>query len=473
VSERPPLRFWDLALYTVAMTLSIRWIATAAAAGPAAVPMWLLAMLGFMAPLCLATAELTGRFPGEGGLYGWTRETMGPFLGFLCGWLYWTCNLPFFAGLLYFILEALTGAAGPRALDWVKDPLIFATLASALAFGVGGLHLLGLGAGKWLASFGAVAGCALLAILIAAGLSLAIAHGPATEFARATWTPPLDANGAALWATMVFAFGGPEALAFLRGDVQGGTRQILRVLAVVGVVLALAYMSGTLAMLAILKPEQASRLSGVPDALRLALSRLGLGGLAPVALLLLSLSMLGGYSAWFGVAARLPFVIGVDHYFPAAFGRRNAKTGAPTVAIVVQVVAVVALVVLSQAGASVKAAYDFLVSMTVLSYTLPFVFLFVVYLRLQGRPAGEAWTMPGGAAVGRLVGSIGLVATLTAIACTMVPSPDAADKVGAVVKLLEAAAVLIAAGAVIYAVAVWRARRGGGDEAVSVGAAPP
>ena len=458
-AARPPLRFSDLALYGVAMTLSIRWIATAAAAGPASLPIWVLAVLGFMAPLVVATAELTGRFPGEGGLYGWTRETMGPFAGFVCGWLYWTCNLPFFSGLLYFILNALAAAAGPRAVEAVGDPFVFAALACAIAVAVGALHSLGLGAGKWLASFGAAAGFALLALLILAGVILAMRNAPATNFATASYAPPVTADGAALWATMVFAFGGPEALAFLRGDVEGGTRQILRVLAVVGAVLAVAYIAGTMAMLSILQPAEASRLSGVPDALRLALSRLGLGGLAPAALLLLGLSVLGGYSAWFGVAARLPFVIGVDRYLPAAFARRDARTGAPTTAILVQVIAVVALVLLSQAGATVKGAYDFLVSMSVLSYTLPFVFLFIVYLSVQGRPAANAWTTPGGAGFARIVGVVGLAVTLSAIACTLVPSPDAADKLGAVVKLVVASAVLIGSGVAIYASAVGRARR--------------
>ena len=446
-----PLRFADLALYAVATSFSIRWIATAAAAGPASLPLWLLAAAGFMAPLVIATAELTCRFPGDGGIYGWTRETLGPFAGFQCGWLYWTCNLPFFSGLLYFIVNVLAEAAGPAAVRMVKDPLVFAALASALAATIGVLQLLGLGTGKWLVNFGAAATCVLLTVVIAAAGALAIAHGPATHFAKASYAPPLDADGAALWATMMFAFGGPEALAFLRGDVRGGTRQILRVLAAVGVMQTAAFMAGTVAILVILRPDEASRLSGVPDALRLSLSRLGLGGLAPATLFLLALGFLGSYSAWFGVAARLPFAIGVDRYLPAAFGRRSPRTGAPTTAILVQTVAVIVLVALSQAGSSVKGAYDFLVSMGVLSYTIPFVALFVVYLMVQVRAApADAWTAPGGAGVARAIGAVGLAVTLSAIACTLVPSPDAADKVGAVVKLVVATAVLIGAGVVVY-----------------------
>src|SRR5258708_28940439 len=103
------------------MGFSIRWLPYAAAAGPASLTMWLAAVAGFMIPLVIATAELVGRFPGEGGLYGWARETLGPFVGFLTRSLYWTSNLPFFSGLLYFILNTLGPAPRPGAPPALAD----------------------------------------------------------------------------------------------------------------------------------------------------------------------------------------------------------------------------------------------------------------------------------------------------------------------------------------------------------------
>ena len=450
-ASRRSLGFLDLFLYAAAMAFSLRWIATAAAAGPGSLFPWLAAVVGFMTPLVIATAELTGRFEGDGGLYLWTRESLGPFWGFLTGWLYWTCNLPFFSGLLYFIVGALAQAAGPAGRALVGEPVLFAAVAMAIAGLVGLAHRLGLGVGKWLSDIGSIATFAILALLIALA-ALALATGrPATDFAHASYAVPFNGDGAALWATMVFAFGGPEALAFLRAEARGGMSQILKVLALIGLAAVAAYIAGSFAILAVVPVGEASRLTGVGDAIVAGLARAGLARLAPLALVVLAVSMLGGYSAWFGVAARLPLAVGVDRYLPAVFAKRDLRTGAPVAAIWTQIAAVLGLVVLGQAGASVKAAYDFLVAMSVLSYTLPFVFLFLVYLRVQSRPPPkEVWSTPGGARVARLVGVIGLVVTGSAIACTLVPSPSSARPLADLAKLLIASMVLIGVGVGLY-----------------------
>lgn len=450
------LGFLDLFLYAAAMATSIRWISSAAATGPSSLPLWIIAIVFFSGPLILATAEMTTRFEGEGGVYTWTGRVFGPFWGFLCGWLYWTCNLPFFAGMLVFMLNLLGLALGQEGRTLLAQPSAVMTASVALAGAVGALHYFGLGSGKWLSNLGAVANLVLILVLVAVAVAVAARRGPATDFAQASYSLPWNANGAILWATMVFGVGGSEGLAFLRNDVRGGMKTILRVLALVAVVQVFYFVGGTGAMLAVLTPEGATRLSGLPDALNLGLAELGLGAFAPLALLFGFLCTLGSYSAWFGVSARLPFAAGLDAYLPPAFGRRDPRTGAPVASIAVQTVVVIAIVVLSQAGDTLKGAYDFLVSMSVLSYTFPFVFLFLVHLALQwrgGEAPPDAWRIPGGRPVAKLVGAIGLAATLIAVACTIVPSPDSADPGAEIVKMLVASAVLVFSGVVFFLMA--------------------
>jgi len=459
VTDTPrALGFGDLFFYAAAVALSIRWISVAAAAGPASLPLWVVAVVVFSGPLIVATAELTGWFSHEGGVYAWTAAAFGPFWGFLCGWLYWASNLPFFSGVLVFMLNLAALAAGPAGRPLLDHPWLFTGLAVALSIVVGALHYVGLGTGKWLSNIGGVSNFVLVALVALVALGVLARRGSATDFAHAGYAPPLGANGAILWATMVFGVGGPEALAFLRNEVRGGMRTIMAVLATVAAVQIGFYLAGTGAILAILTPADATRLSGLPDAVIGGLKELGLGPLAPLVLIAAFLCSLGSYSAWFGVAARLPFAAGIDAVLPASFGRRDPKTGAPVVSIAAQTIIVAAIVLISQAGATLKAGYDFLVAMATLSYTLPFLFLFAVFLVVQFRaPPDGIWRAPGGRAGALAIGAVGMGATVVAVLCTLVPSPDAPDQLGAALKLVFASAVLNLSGVVFYVVAKRRA----------------
>jgi amino acid transporter len=449
------LGFADLFFYAASTSLSIRWISVAAAAGPASLWIWVLAVVVFSGPLIMATAELTSRFPGEGGVYDWTAEAFGPFWGFLCGWLYWVCNLPFFSAMLVFMLNLLALAIGRPGKALLGSPWLFTSAAVALSLVVGALHYLGMGTGKWLSNVGGAANFVLVALLAAVAALVLGRQAPATDFTRAGYAPPLDADGAILWATMVFGVGGTEALAFLRNDVRGGMPTILGVLACVALVQIAFYLTGTAALLAILSPAAATRLSGLPDALIAGLKALGLGAAAPLALVGGFLCLLGSYSAWFGVAARLPFAAGIDAVLPRAFGRRHPRSGAPVVSIAVQTIVVALIVVLSQAGETLKATYDFLVAMSVLSYTLPFLFLFAVFLKA---PRGR---------VSLSVGLVGMAATVVAVLCTLVPSPDARNQLFEAAKLVFASAMLIVSGVLAYLLATGGRIRGYGRSAPS------
>jgi len=459
VMQTRALGFVDLLLYGAALNFGIRWLATAAAAGPASLPIWLVAAVGFLAPLSIASAELAGRFPGEGGPYAWTRAALGPFWGFLCGWLYWACNLPFFSGVIFFIVNVAASALGSRAEAAIAHEGVVLAAAVAIALTPALLHAFGLGLGKWLPAFGAAAGLALLGALVGIGALIAVRDGPSTDFAHASFAPPLNGDGAILWGTIVFAFGGAEAIVLLHTETKGGMRAVMRALIAIGAILVAAYAAGTAAMLTIFPASEATRLSGLPEAIKIGFQRVGFGGLGPVALALLAVSLLGSYAAWFGVAARLPFAVGADQMAPAAFGRRDQRTGAPTAAIVLQTAIVLILVVVSRSGATLAAAYDFLVAMGNLSYTAPFLLLFVAYLASLRQPApAGAWTAPGGRAGARVIGWTGAIVAASAILCSIAPSPAAADPIGATIKLLIATAAMIGSGVAVYMFAARRPR---------------
>ena len=73
----------DLTLFAIASIVGVRWIASAAHAGPGSILLWLLAAVLFLVPLSIAVAALTARDPGAGGMYLWSRRDFGQFHGFL------------------------------------------------------------------------------------------------------------------------------------------------------------------------------------------------------------------------------------------------------------------------------------------------------------------------------------------------------------------------------------------------------
>jgi hypothetical protein len=90
----------------------------------------------------------------------------------------------------------------------LQNQALFMAFALLISIAVAAMHLMGRSMGKWISNFGAAAAVGVLLILIAAGVSLALKPGrPATDFIHASYAPPLTADGAILWGTMVFASG--------------------------------------------------------------------------------------------------------------------------------------------------------------------------------------------------------------------------------------------------------------------------
>src|SRR5215475_6898610 len=94
------LKLNDLVLMNLVAVLGLRHLATSAKAGPVTLVLWVLAAIFFFVPQGLVVMELSSRFPNVGGIYDWTKRTLGEGHGFLCGWCYWIHNVLYYPSLL-------------------------------------------------------------------------------------------------------------------------------------------------------------------------------------------------------------------------------------------------------------------------------------------------------------------------------------------------------------------------------------
>ncbi len=458
-SLRRVLRVRDLVFFNVTAVLGLRWVATAAAAGPSALLIWVLAALCLFVPLAFTVIELSSRYPEEGGIYVWTRRAFGDFAGFITGWTYWGSNLSYLPGLLYFTASTALYIFGSRYAHLQDSGVYFIAIALLGLAIAAAMNIVGLEVGKWLSTIGAFGSWIAMILLIVFGFIAWARFGSATPITAHSLLPATGLREMVFWSTIAFAFTGLEAGSFLGEEIVDPRRSIRRAVWIAGLSIAVIYLLGTLAILLALPQADVTGLAGIMDALTATGSRIGLTGLAPIAAVLIVLSTLGGVGVWLAAPARLPFVAGIDNYLPRAFGRLHPKYGTPYIALLLQAGVAALCAILGQAGETPKQAYNVLVSLGVVSFFLPYIAMFAAMIRLQREPAGpEVVRPPGGRPTAILLGWTGLATSVTAVVLACIPPPDEADGRRYVIKVVGLSALLVASGVAAWMVGSARKR---------------
>jgi amino acid transporter len=453
---RRVLGFRDLLLYYVVTGFSLRWVAVAAGAGPSALVIWVIAALGFFVPLVFTVLELSSRYPEEGGVYVWSKRAFGPFAAFITGWTYWGSNLPYLPGLLYFAAANALFIGGPSWQSLASNSYYFIAVAmTGLTLAVA-MNVVGLNVGKWLNNVGAVAGWIPAMLLIGLGAVAWTRFGSATEMQPAAFVPSTSLKDIIFWSTIAFAFGGVESGSTMGEEIKDARRTVPRAILAGGAVITILYIVATLSVLLAIPKEQVSGLQGIMQAVQAMTAKVGIAWLAPLVAVLVTLNALGGVGGWFVATSRLPFVAGIDRFLPPAFGRLHPKWRTPYVALLVQAAIAGVFVFLGQAGTSVRGAYDALVSMGIIAYFIPFLFMFAAMIVLQREPAGpDVMQVPGGKPVAIALATVGFAVTALSIVLACIPPDDEPNKTLAVVKVVGASLLLVAVGAIVY----WSGRR--------------
>ena len=440
----------DVFLFYIVSGLSLRWIASAAAAGQSAITIWVLGFCGFFLPLAGCVLELSSRYPQEGGLYIWTREAYGDFAGFMAAWTYWMSNLPYFGAVLYFAASSLLFAT-PRGAHLADANAYFLIFTAGALTLITVLNVVGLGVGKWLNNLGAVGMALPVLILIALGVVSFSRFGSATHFSWSGFIPRVQVRDLIFWSTIFFAFSGCECASFMGDEIKNARRVVPRALLVAGGVITIGYIAGTFAMLVTLPASSISGLGGFMTAIDFLCRRLGLGALIVPVAILVGISNVGAAAAYLSSTARLPFVVGINHYLPVVFGRIHSRWKTPYVALIFYGLAGILFGLLSQAGTSVKSTYDLLVSMSLITYFIPYLFVFAAMIRLQSRPApADAIRLPGGKRVAIPLACVGFFSTTAAIILAAFPGEHEYNPGVALFKIVAMTLVVLLAGMAVY-----------------------
>ena len=451
---RKVMGFWDVLLFNVASVLGPRWIAAAAHNGTSSISLWVLAALLFFVPTAFVITELSTRFPHEGGLYVWSKEAFGDFHGFVAGWTYWIYSFFYFPGLL--LASAAMGAyIGGSSWGHLAQNRPFLLGGSVvLLFIAVAMNIVGLNVGKWLQNAGGVMTYIPLLLLVGVGGAVWLRYGSATHFTLANMMPHWNWATVNFWPQILFAFAGLELVSAMSDEIRDAQRTLARAIWGSGVSIAVIYIVGTFAVLAIVQAAPVDPKSGVYQALAIGSEALKIGLIGMIAAFLVTFGNAGGIGTTVAGLSRVPFIVGVDRYMPAAFGKLHPKWRTPYVAMLVQAAITLALLVLSNVNETISGAYQILVDAATILYFVPFLYMYAAVIKLVGRSDRQqnphAVLIPGGKSGVWLAGGMGFLVTLGGIVLSFVPPGESENKFVFSVKLIGGTVVAIALGLILY-----------------------
>ena len=449
----PPrvMGFVDLLMFYVVTGISLRWIATAASAGPGSIAVWIFAWMFFYVPLALSVIELSSRYPKQGGMYIWSKQAFGDFSGYMTGWTYWTSNLSYYPSVFYFTASNALFVFGARGTHLSNSKPFFIVSSLGLLAFITILNVVGLNRGKWLHNVASVGMWMPVVILAVMGLYVWRQFGSATSFAPASLVPQMQLRNMLIWATITFALCGCETGSLMGEEIKDPRRTLPRALLLAGLIVTICYIGGTVAILLALPSREVSDLQGIMQTVQKTAARLGWFNLIPFTAALIAIGNIGAASGFLAASARIPFAAGIDRYLPGAFGRLHPRWGTPHLSIVVQTAVAAVMIFLGQAGTTVQGAYDVLVSISIIGAFIPYLYVFGSMFKIQEVPAPPgSFRVPGGSALAPMVAGGGFATTRVTKFFSAIPSPEEPNKLLAVVKIVGLTALLLISGRLLF-----------------------
>jgi amino acid transporter len=421
----------DLSLFAIAVIVGPRWIAIAAHAGPSSLTLWIAAAGFFAAPLGVAVAALMQKYPGAGGLYLWTRNDFGPWHGFLAFWTYWfsiALTLPSSA-MITMSMSAYT--FGPSYAH-LADSTVYVLLTSLAAIWIAiGTNLVGTNVGTWTENMGGITSWLLGAVLVGVAALVYARRGSATEIHL---QPQWNWDTLSFFGSIAYAISGMEFIGMMSAEIRKPERVVKPATWIATGFVTLFYIATTMALLVLLRPESIQVLHGLADGGEVAAKLFGLVWLTPLIALIVLVNSIGGWGGMGAAVSRMPYAAGADKLLPAAFGRVHPRWHTPHVSILTFGVATSVLLLFSQIGEKMAAAFQTLVSLMVIAGFIPYIYLF-----------GSAWKC------GRRISAIGGLATTgLAIASSVVPTPDITNVWAFEIKIVAGTALMIGAAWLVY-----------------------
>lgn len=371
----------DITLLTFFANFGVRWLAVAAAMGAVATLYWIIGALTLAIPMAFICAQLSRQYPEEGGIYAWTRNTLGEKQGFIVSWLYFINNLFYYPAVLIFLATNFAFGIGHPTL--ANNSVFICCSVLVALWAIIFISIFGLKMNKYATEFGGFIGSLFPTILII-GLGIGIyclTKNSATSFTLHTvfFNDHMSKSLANL-TMLMFAMTGVEIIPTFANAVRNPKRDLYFGLILGTIILVFLYILGTIALNIILPVDAIQKTTGLIHAFQLVFNKFHHPAFTRIIAILLVFAEIGVVSIWLIAPITMFFKCSPKGILPNWFHKTN-KHESPINALIFVGIIVSCLLLTTTFLPAVNDMYQILVLMSVLLTFIPYLYLVRVYAK--------------------------------------------------------------------------------------------
>lgn len=387
---------FDLIFFTACAIVGLDSVAAVAAGGAQSLIWLALAVLVFLVPYGMLTAELGAAFPVEGGPYEWAQLSFGRAVGAVTAILYWLSNPLWVGGTL----TAATIAAidnfivsKPLGTTWeIVIGLVFTWVTTGIA-------IIAFRVGKWGPNIGTFVKIAVVGLFTVLFVAYLIQHGRPHGASVAGDLKPTLSGFLAVIGVIVFMFVGFELSTGAAEEMRNPRRDVPSMILRSGIISAVLYALVIVGIVLIIPKSQLSSVSGFSQAFTAIAAPFHSHALDVLFALLVIATLVGSGSVWLEGADRTQAVAALDGAAPAWMGRFTSFGTPIAVNLSSGVVAsVMCVVVFTATHGSLHNFFSVMLALTISSTAVGYIGIFPALLILRRRYPGapRPYRVPGG-----------------------------------------------------------------------------
>ena len=384
-----------LALVLISAMDSIRNLPTTATFGWSAIFFYGAAVLCYLIPVALCSAELATTVGG--GIYRWVREAFGSRWGFLAVWCDWSENIVWFPTVLVFLATTLAYVINP---DLSQNKAFLVPVMLVIFWSVTAASLFGsLKSARW-TGIGVIIGTAVpTAAIIGLGLWW-VGSGRHSEipFHASAIIPPWHGLSSLVYAAgIIVAFAGMEIGGFYSHVTKNVKRTYPGSVAVAAITVAGLSILGSVAIAMVVPSKQIQLAGGIMQAVQVFFTKLGIGSLIRPFGVLVIIGVLCGLASWSMGPAEGMRRVAADGHLNPWWGRTNRR-GAPTMVLLLQAVLGSVLALAMVFVNNINTYYWMLTALVAQTFLVMYFLMYisVVRLRITKPDAPRPFKIPGG-----------------------------------------------------------------------------